>query len=372
MAHEQHLKTSKKRGYDHGSQTAGNGVKTHKKQRVDPSKDSRRQSANGVSARQEATLSKALNFTPFTPPLSALPPSESKQRAKHTKPNRRYTGHPSTLPYLPPILSEDLAPIPFTHQGFLHGSTASKLHANYERLEFLGDAYIEVIATRYVYTSFPNLPAGRLSQLREQCVKNETLAEYATAYGFPERAQLPLNIKKEGKKLWIKTMGDIFEAYVAAVILSSPESGFQTAEAWLTTLWEYELSKEQRTSKVDTQIHKSNAKNDLAKAIGGRGVKFEYKDQGEPETIKKLGKIIFHVGVYLTGWGWKDQRLGGGSALSKQEAGAEAAADALGNPLMNEVTRVKKGYDALVAAARERGEEAPPFRTEDGRGHDGG
>ena len=348
---------SQKRGF---SQINGHATKerdAHKRQRVTSAhNDSKRQEENPI-----------LNLTPTSP----SPCVEGKQPS-YQRPSQPYTGHRSTLPPLPPILAADLATIPFTHQGSLHGSTASKIHTSYERLEFFGDAYIEVIATRFVYSLYPDLPPGRLSQLREYCVKNETLADYATAYDFPERAHVPRSInKKDSRKVWIKTMGDIFEAYVAAIILSDPEAGFQTAEAWLTTLWAYELSKEHRTSKIDTQVHKSNAKTDLAKAIGGRDVRIEYRDEAKPEMVKHLGKTIFNVGVYLTGWGWIQQYLASGSALNKQEAGAEAAAKALENPLLKEVTVVKKKHDTMVAEARERGQEPPPFRTEEGRGHSG-
>ena len=310
---------------------------------------------------EEAGLSRALNFAPTTSPSSSSRKKRSDQVPKYTKPINPYTGHISTLPPLPPILSDALAPIPFVHQGSQPGSKTSKLHSTYDRLEFLGDAYIEVIATRLVYSRFPNLPAGRLSQRREFCVKNETLAEYAMAYGFPERAKVPITINNGERKLWTKTMGDIFEAYVAAVILADPENGFQTVETWLTALWEYELSREQRSSKVETQVSKPDAKNDLAKAIGGRNVTIEYKDEGDPERIRDQGKIIFRVGVYLNGWYWEDQRLGSGSGLSKQEAGAMAAAEALQNPLLHKVKNVKKEYDSLVVASRAKGEEPPLF-----------
>ena len=294
---------------------------------------------------------RALNFTPVT---------------KYIKSTRPYTGHPSTLPPLPPILSSSLASLPFTHQGATNGPTATKVHSSYERLEFLGDAYIEVIATRFLYTFFPNLPAGKLSQRRELCVKNQTLAEYATAYGFPERAQLPKSINKEGKHAWRKTMGDIFEAYVAAVILADPENGFQTAEAWLTTLWEYEVTKLQQTSIVESQNACMTAKTELARAIGGRNVIIDYRDEGPPEHVKSQGKIIFHIAIYLMGWNWENKYMGRGSGLNKQEAGAMAAADALRNPLLQEVWSVKKKYDAMVAEARERGEVPPPFKKTNG------
>ncbi|KAL6720165.1 hypothetical protein ACLMJK_002086 [Lecanora helva] len=368
----------KKRDYEHSGNT-DNDVKPRKKHKSDANSfhvngnvgENERPSPNNtahVSQRQNQSpatapvssdgsiLSKALNF-------ATSPSSTSNGPSKNTKSAPPYQGNIGTLPLLPPILDEEIATVPFTHQGFHHGSIASNVHRSYERFEFIGDAYIELIATRLVVKLFPNLPAGRLSQKRELCVKNETLAQYATQYGFPDRARLPQNFNWNDRKVRTKTMGDIFEAYVAAVIISDPENGFQTVEAWLTTLWEYELlSKEQQSSKVEAQDVKIDSKNSLMKAVGGRYVKLDYRRCAPPESVRDQGKVIFHIGVYLRGWLWTDQHLGSGSGLSVQEAGQMAAAEALKNPLLSEITRVKKEYDALVAAARERGEEPPPFR----------
>lgn len=331
---------------------------------IDDSKDqnfkpSQRQQISAPDAlikAEGASLAKALNFSPFTS-------SSTNSSSNYRKPTRSYEGNAQTLPPLPPILSDDLTAAVFTHQGFHAGSTISNIHRSYERLEILGDAYIEVMAIRLVYTMFPNLPAGRLSQRRELCIKNQTLAKYARLYGFPHRARLPFSFNREDKKAWTKLLGDIFEAYVAALILSDPGNGFQTAEAWLTTLWGYELSREQQGSNVDMQDFQEDAKNELMKAIGGKYSKIVYKETRDPERIKGQGKIIFHLGVYLTGWHWEEELLGSGTGLSKGEAGLVAAAEALKNPLVAEVARVKREYGAVYAAAKEKGEEPPPFKS---------
>lgn len=289
--------------------------------------------------REDQGISQALNFTAqqFSEYTNALPP---------------YTGHPSTLPPLPPILSESLTLVPFTNPGYLNGSAASKLHTTYDRLEFLGDAYIEVIATRLVFTLFPNLPAGRLSQHREFCVKNETLSEYAHAYGFDKRARLPVHITKAERKLWTKTMGDIFEAYVAAIIMSDPDTGFQTAETWLTALWQDKLSPRQSKPAFETQTADPGAKHSLGSKLLSKGIKLEYVEESPPTEIRDQGKLIFHLGVYLTGWGWQNQHLGSGSGLSKSVAGAMAASEASKNPLTEKINDVKKAFDANLAAER--------------------
>ena len=262
-----------------------------------------------------------------------------------------YNGHPSTLPPLPAIPDKDLESAAFTHPGSLGCDTVSKVSVSYDRLEFLGDAYIELMATRVIFPRFPRLTAGKLSQQRELLVKNETLAEFALAYGFDEKAKLPRTHNTPGKdrKLWQKTLGDIFEAYVAAVIISDPEQGFQLAEAWLAALWESKLGSQKRE---DTETADPKAKMHLATKILGKGVRVNYRDEAPPVEIREEGKAIFQVGVFLTGWGWKDQHLGSGKGLSKQEAGQKAAADALLNPLTAQVASVKRDFDSQVSLMR--------------------
>lgn len=283
---------------------------------------------------------KALNYSPISPPTSS--PSAPQQHLIH----RAYNGHPSTLPPLPPVKDKSLESVIFTHQASLHGHPSTRLAVSYDRLEFLGDAYIEVMASRLLFPRFSKLSAGRLSQQREILVRNETLAEYALAYGFDERARLPGSMKRggtDGTKIWTKTMGDVFEAYVAALIISDPENGFQAAEAWLTALWEHKLSMQPTT---DTQTADPNAKTQLATKVLGKGIKLKYQEEIPPEVLRKEGKLVFHIGAYLTGWGWENVKLGSGKGLNKQEAGANAAADALANPLTAQVASVKREYDA--------------------------
>lgn len=329
-----------------------------------------RLSGNPLQLKQSNTngdyvgLGKALNF-----PL--LPQPSSGAYAQHllsSKPTKAsvgippYNGHPSTLPPLPPILDKALESVAFTHPGSLGCDTASKVNISYDRLEFLGDAYIELMATRVIFPRFPRLAAGRLSQQREMLVKNETLAEYALAYGFDEKAKLPgtYNVPgKDSRKLWLKTLGDIFEAFVAAVIISDPEQGFQVAEAWLAALWESKLGSQKRE---DTETVDPKAKMHLAAKIMGKGIKINYRDEAPPVQMRQEGKLIFQIGVYLTGWGWEDQHLGSGKGLNKQEAGQKAAADAMGNALTAQVGKVKREFDAQLALQRSIQDEAEKVR----------
>jgi ribonuclease-3 len=95
---------------------------------------------------------------------------------------------PTVLPPLPAILDKALDKATFIHAGTNVGKVTE---LNYERLEWLGDAYIELAATLLISQTFPFKTAGKCAQLRERLVKNVTLAGYARKYGFDKRATLP-------------------------------------------------------------------------------------------------------------------------------------------------------------------------------------
>ncbi|PYH41181.1 ribonuclease III [Aspergillus saccharolyticus JOP 1030-1] len=240
----------------------------------------------------------------------------------------------SQLPDLPPISDDSLRSAVFTHPGM-----NNDLRATYDRLEVLGDAYIEVISTRLIWDRFQDISSGRISQIREILVKNETLAEFATRYEMDNKASVPSQYADQPKR-WTKTQADIFEAYVAGLILSDPVDGYATAEQWLTKLWMPMLDR------LGDQKSTLDAKEALAKKIMGKGVKLHYTDERPPSRQGK-GAQTFYVGVYLTGWGWTNKHLGSGQGTNKAIAGDEAARQALRNAsLIDKIVDMKKA-DAL-------------------------
>jgi ribonuclease-3 len=238
------------------------------------------------------------------------------------------------LPTIPPI-SPELEKAVFTHQGLagMHTHPTTQ-EMTYDRLEFLGDAYIEVMATRLIWGSYKSLPAGRMSQIRELLVKNETLNEYALKYDFNKRLKAQ-EFQREDPKRWLKIVADVFEAYVAAIILSDPVNGFKSAEEWLVQLWQPKLKD------VKATAPNLKAKEELARKVMAKGVKLHYRDEAPMEQLKG-GMQTYFIGVYLTGWGWENLHMGSGTGLSKVAAGNEAAATALENKSIIEQITVKR------------------------------
>ncbi|KAJ5907984.1 hypothetical protein N7495_000666 [Penicillium taxi] len=259
--------------------------------------------------------------------VDSLPSHDfSRAMMKHSSSNF------SQKPALPQILDKQMEKAVFTHP-----SAEKAFGQNYDRLEVMGDAYIELIATRLIWVKYPNIPAGRMSQIREILVKNETLAECSQLYGFDRRASIPKTYLDQPKRR-TKILGDIFEAYVAAIILSNSSGGFQIAEEWLTELWLPKLINVTEKSPHKYELH---SKQELAAKVLMKGVKLDYLEE-RPFKQNNDGTQLHFIGVYLTGYGWNKKHLGSGQGLNKAEAGEEAASNAFANTsLMLEVTNKK-------------------------------
>ncbi|KAK4569723.1 hypothetical protein LTR86_002691 [Recurvomyces mirabilis] len=331
---------------------SGYGNNNHKKQRHDGGGYSQNSKPQYPSQEKNQRPERPQNYNDaiakLPPPTTTLPP---------IPPYTPFTVPTHTLPPLPPILSPSLALAPFRHKSSL--TTHSRSSTNhptteeitYEKLEFLGDAQLELLASRLLYTRYPHLTSGQQSQLRELLVKNETLAEFARAYEFDKRVQVADmermvadSVARQGNKGFNKVLGDVFEAYVAAVILGGGEEGWAVAEKWMLGLWAPKLveaaGKDRNLvsasslllhddGEVDVlETYNPAAKAELQKLVlGGKGTKLDYEPYQKSVELKGdfLGQNRHFIAVYLTGYGHERLLLGKGEGKNKVEAGNWAA-----------------------------------------------
>ncbi|KAK5151173.1 hypothetical protein LTR16_012664, partial [Cryomyces antarcticus] len=118
-------------------------------------------------------------------------------------------------------------------------------------------------------------------------------------------------IESAGENAWTKILADVFEAYVAALVLSSPADGFETVEAWLTQLWAPLLVAQEKP------VVNPDAKGALARKLVSKGVKLDYEQERKMEMDKSTSTQKYFLGVYLTGWGHVKQHLGSGTGQNK-------------------------------------------------------
>ncbi|KAK4937898.1 hypothetical protein LTR10_021539 [Elasticomyces elasticus] len=229
-----------------------------------------------------------------------------------------------------------------------------EISQQYENVVFTHprDAYLELIASQLIYAKFSVLEAGRMSQVREDLVKNETLANYVVLYGLDKRLSQGDRLQRGPEKSWLKIKGDLFEAYVAAIILSNPTDGFDITKKWLSELWGPKLDAQSAHPQVSSQ-----SKVDLAKKIMGNGVKINYVDEKDPVVHYGKGKETYYIAAYLKGWGWENRYLGSGEGLSRVAAGQAAAAAALSNKTLIDEIVAKKAEKSTQLRSEVQGKE---------------
>ena len=200
----------------------------------------------------------------------------------------------------------------FTHRSYLNEHRGVKTGHN-ERLEFLGDAVLELIATHFLYEKFPEKPEGELTAYRAALVNAVTLAEVAQKIGMNDYLLLSRGEAKDQGRARGVLLANAFEALVGALYL---DQGYEAARAFIA---------EHLFPKIDEIVKNrlwQDAKSTLQeRAQDAEGVTPSYaviRETG-PDHDKQ-----FIVGVYI-----KDVLAGEGAGKSKQEAEQAAARAAL-------------------------------------------
>lgn len=106
----------------------------------------------------------------------------------------------------------------FTHSSYANEHPDSGVR-DYEKLEFLGDAVLELAISDYVYRHFPKLNEGELTRLRSNIVRTEGFSEFAVEVGFPKEIKLGKGEEKIGARSRKTLLEDVFEAFNGALFL---------------------------------------------------------------------------------------------------------------------------------------------------------
>lgn len=106
----------------------------------------------------------------------------------------------------------------FSHSSFINDFKLDKVNDN-ERLEFLGDAVLELMVSQYLYKEHANLPEGKLTKLRAAIVCEPSLVTFAKQLGFDQLILLGKGEEKTGGRTRPSLIADVFEAFVGALYL---------------------------------------------------------------------------------------------------------------------------------------------------------
>lgn len=200
----------------------------------------------------------------------------------------------------------------FTHRSYVNEHRGEKLEHN-ERLEFLGDAVLELVVTEHLFEKYPAKPEGELTSFRAGLVNTTSLSVVAKKLGMNEGLLLSKGESKDTGRARQYILANTFEAFVGALYL---DQGYDAAsafiEAHLLPLTDDIVGK---------RLWLDSKSNFQEQAQEKAGVTPTYKvlEESGPDHDKK-----FVVGVYLSG-----TLIAEGSGQSKQEAEQEAARVAL-------------------------------------------
>lgn len=211
--------------------------------------------------------------------------------------------------------------VTFTHKelllsAFIHSSYINE-HKNLpythnERLEFLGDAVLNLIVGELLFKAFPETPEGELSSLRSMAVSSSSCLSYVESLGLGQFVLMGRGEKIHGSKGHVSILADHFEAVLGAVYL---ECGFDKSREFFLNHFEDILG---ALIKSPTKNWKAELQHYVQKEMKAVP-QYLITDQAGPDHEKQ-----FTVGVYV-----KEQRIGIGSGSSKKEAAQEAARNAL-------------------------------------------
>lgn len=200
----------------------------------------------------------------------------------------------------------------FTHRSYVNEHRGEKLEHN-ERLEFLGDAVLELVVTEHLFEKYPSKPEGELTSFRAGLVNTISLSNVAKKLGMNEGLLLSKGEAKDTGRARQYILANTFEAFVGALFL---DQGYDAAsafiEAHLLPLTDEIVSKRLWLDSKSNLQEQSQEK-------AGVTPTYQVLDESGPDHDKK-----FVVGVYLDG-----KLIAEGGGQSKQEAEQEAARAAL-------------------------------------------
>lgn len=209
-----------------------------------------------------------------------------------------------------PVTNQPQLQNALTHRSYAHEHHDTVFEPN-ERLEFLGDAVLNMITAEYLYENYPAEPEGQLTAMRAVLVRAQTLAAFAREFDLGAFMKLGKGEERSGGREREALLADAFEAVVAAIYL---DQGLETARAFLLPL----LRRQVMQPDAPTSLQDDRSR--LQELLQG-----QRNETPRYQTVSAEGpdhSRIFTVEV----WAGEEQ-LGVGEGANKQAA-AQAAAQA--------------------------------------------
>jgi len=211
------------------------------------------------------------------------------------------------------------------------GHETQRYHFDNQRLEFLGDAVLQLIFTEHLFQLFPGYTEGQLTKLRSRLVSREGLKVHAANIGLGNYLMMGKGEETSGGRSRSSALADAFEALIGAMYLDSDLATvrkFVLAEAMLDI----------ENLQFDTlDVNPKGKLQELLQALSPLSPQYTIISESGPE----------HHKVFVSEVSWSGMKLGSGEGQSKKEAEKFAAEDALHRKLWlsGKQTRPANGDD---------------------------
>ena len=201
----------------------------------------------------------------------------------------------------------------FVHRSYINENKAFKLSHN-ERLEFLGDAVLELIVTEYLYKKYPSKPEGDLTSYRAALVNAVTLSKVAADLEMNQYLLMSKGESKDMGRARQVILANTFESFVGALYL---DRGYEDAKKFIVR---------ELLDKIEEEIVQNNLWRDAKSLLQERAQ--------ESLNITPSYKMISEIGpdhnkLFTLGLYFNEQLVTEGKGHSKQEAEQAAAKKAL-------------------------------------------
>ncbi|KKK35901.1 ribonuclease III [Salinicoccus sediminis] len=199
----------------------------------------------------------------------------------------------------------------FMHSSYINDLQLNKIHNN-ERLEFLGDAVLELMVSDYIYNRFSELPEGDLTKLRANIVCEPSLVVFASKLRMEPLIMLGRGEEKTGGRKRPSIISDTFEAFLGALYLDQG-----SAAVWM--FLEKFVFPEVKDAKYNAVVDYKTALQEHMHRNHRQAVEYRLMESTGPSHDK-----TFVTGVYM-----EDRLIGKGFGRSKKESEQRAAEQAL-------------------------------------------
>ncbi len=194
-----------------------------------------------------------------------------------------------------------------THRSYVNEHREVVKEHN-ERLEFLGDAVLELVSSDFLYRNYDE-PEGIMTALRAALVRTESIGDAGKELGYEPLVRLSHGEKNGSERAHDVILADCFEAVIGAIYL---DQGYEEAKKFIS---KHILVKIDEILEEGTWRDPKSYVQELAQKIDGETPVYRTLKEDGPDHDK-----VFTVGVYVG-----NKLLGTGSGHSKQEAQTEAA-----------------------------------------------